>query len=320
MNNIVYNDKFGDHLNLRYLDKWIDETNERLTAVEEKISNDVKFTFKPGRIIFGSTSITDDFSAEVVDKKLYNKLEAKHEADCRLISEYDLEIKRLEDAIRGLNTLSKKRFFDFKNAENERDHYKGLYSSKCDDYDRLLEKQIKTEKELKHAEEVGDHYKSLYDTTCDNYEKLYEENNKLIKENKTFNVLLINKTETIGKLGAEYDKLKEQNDNLLKDYKLLSESNNNHATDNIELEGKLEEKSLRIAALESKLRNQRANLASLQEKYEDAVKMNKAREDVYYANIKLQKTIESKDREIGLLRAELDKYKTDDECDDRWID
>ena len=57
------------------------------------------------------------------------------------------------------------------------------------------------------------------------------------------------------------------------------------------------------------------------EKYEDALKMNKAREDVYYSNIKLKKTIESKDREIGLLRAELDKYtKTEYECDDSWID
>lgn len=336
----------------------------RLTAVEKKVENNVSVEFKPERVVFGcSYNRNIGFSAEVVDKKLYDKLEAKHESDCRLISEYDLENKKLNELYKCQYELAKKRLFDFKNVENERDHYKGLYSSKCDDYDRLLEKQIKTEKELKHAEEVGDNYKNLYDTTCDNYEKLYEENNKLIKENRTFNVLLINKTETIGKLGSEYDKLKEERDDyknlfhslnhkhqkvvgemknwkeryeclnddyngllqshnkLLKDYKLLSESNNNHATDNIELEGELEAKTNRIAALEEKLRNQRTNLASLQEKYEDALKMNKAREDVYYSNIKLKKTIEAKDREIGLLRAELDKYtKTEYECDDSWID
>ena len=56
------------------------------------------------------------------------------------------------------------------------------------------------------------------------------------------------------------------------------------------------------------------------EKYDDACKMNKMREDVFESNLKLKKTIEAKDREIDLLRAELDKYKTDDECDDRWID
>lgn len=205
----------------------------RLTAVEKKVENNVSVEFKPERVVFGCSYNRDiGFSAEIVDKKLYDKLEAKHEADCRLISEYDLENKRLKD--------------------------------KCE---------------------------------------------YLEKENKTFNVLLINKTETMGELGAEYNK-------LLKDYKLLSESNNNHAKDNIELEGELEAKTNRIAALEEKLRNQRTNLASLQEKYEDALKMNKAREDVYYQNQILAKNIKAKDREICLLRAELDKYKTDDECDD----
>ena len=212
----------------------------RLTKLESYVKPEVVFDVEKMKVLGDEIGI---ISGSYVDEKLYDKLEAKHEADCRLISEYDLEIKKLEE--------------------------------KC----KCLE-----------------------------------------KENKAFNILLINKTITIGELGDEYDKLKEQNDKLLKDYNLLSESNNNHATDNIELEGKLEEKTLRIASLESKLRNQRANLTSLQEKYEDAVKMNKTREDVYYANIKLQKTIEAKDREIGLLRAELDKYKTDDECDDSWID
>lgn len=348
----------------------------RLTAVEEKVekkdTDGVEFTFKPGRIISGS------FSTEVVDKKLYDKLEAKHEADCRLISEYDIENKKLkeqnaaqndivcdlysnlcteqkerirceaviedknkqigewkkrykeleylyekkneesnnlEDRYRRHNADLKSRLFDLKNAENERDHYKGLYSSKCDDYDRLLEKQIKLEEKCGYLE----------------------------RENKTFNVLLINKTETIGKLGDEYDKLKEQNSILTKENIRLTESNDTATKENLELEGEndalstrnafleniveeLEDKIVtqknRITNLESKLRNQRANLTSLQEKYEDAVKMNKAREDVYYANIKLQKTIEAKDREIGLLRAELDKYTPDDddECDDRWID
>ena len=112
-----------------------------------------------------------DYSIDVVDKKLYDKLEAKHEADCRLISEYDLEIKRLEkrndeqnriisdlyykyvseekehlrceaviedknkeiDKYRRHIAELKNELFDSKNAENERDHYKGLYSS--DEYD-----------------------------------------------------------------------------------------------------------------------------------------------------------------------------------------
>ena len=215
----------------------------RLTTVENKVENNVSVEFRPERVVFGCSYNRDiGFSAEVVDKKLYDKLEAKHEADCRLISEYDLENKKLKEINASYWDIIKKRVYDLNNVENERNYYKGLYSSKCDDYDKLL-----------------------------------------------------------------------------KDYKLLSESNNNHATDNIELEGKLEEKSLRIVALEGKLRNQRTNLASLQEKYDDACKMNKMREDVFNSNLKLKKTIEAKDREIDLLRAELDKYKTD-ECDDSWID
>lgn len=273
MNYVFYYDRFG-HLNIKSLDKWVNETNERLTALEKKDENNVSIEFKPERVVFGCSYNRDiGFSAEVVDQKLYDKLEAKHESDCRLISEYDMEIKKLKEE-------TKKIVEGFGKAKKERDHYKGLYSSKCDNYDKLLEKQIKTEKELKHAEEVGDNYKLLYDTTCGNYDKLEEKYNK-----------------------------------LLKDYNLLSESNNNHATDNNELEGELEAKSLRIAALEEKLRNQRTNLASLQEKYEDAREMNKMREDVYYSNIKLKKTIESKDIEIGLLRAELDKFRSDDEED-----
>jgi FtsZ-binding cell division protein ZapB len=242
----------------------------RLTAVEKKVEkkDEPKFTM-----------------FEVIDKKLYDKLEAKHEADCRLISEYDLEIKRLKDKCsyleketcdlnkqidsfgltcrlyeketkdlkcdverlvkryESIRDMDKKRLFDFKNAEEERDHYKGLYSSKCDDYDTLLEKQLKTEKEV-----------AFYRNSC--HECYSEKSEHIEKEHN---------------LKEEVIKLTEQKDR----YK---------------------------------------------EKYDDACKMNKMREDVFEANLKLKKTIEAKDREIDLLRAELDKYKTDDECDDRWID
>lgn len=377
----------------------------RLTAVEEKVEK----KDKPKFTMF-----------EVVDKKLYDKLEARHEADCRLISEYDLEIKKLkeqnaaqndaicdlysklhteqgervrceavivdknqqidewkkrykeleylyekkneesnnlEDRYRRHNADLKSRLFDLKNAENERDHYKGLYSSKCDDYDKLLEKQLKTEKELNHAEEVGDRYKSLYDTTCDNYEKLYEENNKLIKENKTFNVLLINKTETIGKLGDEYDKLKEQKDHYKNLFHSLNHNYQNlvgelkswkeRATtaekelDYLKMKNEkpsvlrqaleTENKALRTACdttsetlnklksehyiIQENLKITKEKLKETEEKLNDARVFNKMREDVFNSNIKLQKIIEAKDREIGLLRAELDKYTPDDDED-----
>lgn len=344
----------------------------RLAAVENKVENNVSVEFKPERVIFGCSYNRDlnGFSADVVDKKLYDKLEAKHEADCRLISEYDLEIKKLEkrnaeqndsicdlysnlyteqkerirceaviedkkrqlaesefhvkklkedeerlrdkykrmeavlkkkydeidtlnkqidsfgltcrlykeetedlksdieswkksyneleymyekkdaecngleDKYRRHNAELKSRLFDLKNVENERDHYKGLYSTKCDDYDRLLEKQIKTEKE------AGLNYKNLFHS------------------------------------------LNHKHQNVVGEMKIWKERA-------IEAEKKLKE---------------------TEEKYNDACVLNKMREDVFEANIKLQKTIEAKDREIGLLRAELDKYKTDDECDDRWID
>lgn len=237
-------DMFGNRCyNIDGVCEWVAAAEERITKLEEKsMGYDTEPYFETGPIkMLGCNLFPPDM--EFVEKKKYDELEAKHEADCRLISEYDLEIKRLED--------------------------------KC---------------------------------------------SYLEKENRTFNVLLINKTETIGKIGYEYDKLEEKYNKLLKDYKLLTESNNNHAKDNVELEGELEAKTNRIAALEEKLRNQRTNLASLQEKYEDACKMNKAREDVYESNLKLKSRLKTKDREIDLLRAELDKYKTDDECDDSWID
>lgn len=347
----------------------------RLAAVEKKVSNNVSVEFKPERIVFGCSYNRNfnDFSVDVVDKKRYNKLEAKHEADCRLISEYDMENKELKkansmldrinkfyvedvqrafkkqrkaeetadilkaerkamseyidelksdvekakdwekrykeleylyekkdaennkledkyerqgavlkkkyDEIDTLNKqidsfgltcrlyeketkdlrsdverwverykrikeMEKKRLFDLKNVENERDHYKGLYSTKCDDYDRLLEKQLKTEKE------AGLNYRELFHSLNHKHQNVVGE---------------------------------------MKNWKERA----------IEAEQKLKE---------------------TEEKYNDTCVLNKMREDVFEANIKLQKTIEAKDREIGLLRAELDKYKTDDECDDRWID
>ena len=235
-----------------------------------------------------------DYSIDVVDKKLYDKLEAKHEADCRLISEYDLEIKRLEEKCeqlerenRTLNvllinktetigkpvkendrldencermcTVAKKRLFDFKNAENERDHYKGLYSSKCDDYDNLLAKRLKIEKER-------DQYKNLFHSLNHKHQKV------------------------VGEMKAWKERAME-------------------AEKPDKLRPVLERE---IKALEQKLKE-------TEEKYDDACKMNKMREDVFNSNLKLKKTIEAKDREIDLLRAELDKYKTD-ECDDSWID
>ena len=54
----------------------------RLTAVEKKVENNVSVEFKPERVVFGCSYNRDiGFSAEVVDKKLYDKLEAKHESD-----------------------------------------------------------------------------------------------------------------------------------------------------------------------------------------------------------------------------------------------
>lgn len=322
----------------------------RLTAVEKKVEkkDEPKFTM-----------------FEVINKKSYDKLEAKHEADCRLISEYDLEIKKLEERCEHLREMDKKRFFDFKNAENERDHYKGLYSSKCDDYDKLLEKKIKNEKSA--MEEVAK-YKNLFHSLNHKHQKVVgemkawkerameaERNEDYLKrkfekpeklrtvletENSALRKTLEATKEKYESINIDYIGLEKEYNTVLstknslefRNKDLINENNKlrktyNDATDNTELEGKLEAKSCRIAALEDKLRYQRANLTSLEqklketeEKYNDACVLNKMREDVFEANIKLQKTIEAKDREIGFLRAELDKYKTDDECDDRWID
>ena len=282
----------------------------RLTSVEKKVENNVSVEFKPESVVFGCSYNRDiGFSAEVVAKNLYDKLEAKHEADCRLISEYDLEIKRLKEEISTLNKqidffvltclLYKKenkdlksdvekkdaennkledeidkhrrhvaelkdKLFDLKNAENERDHYKGLYSSKCDDYDNLLAKQLKTEKDFTF-------YRNAYMKSIGELEETNERQHSFKEENI---------------------KLTEQKDR----YKELFHS--------------LNHKHQKVVG----------EMKCWKEKYDDACKMNKMREDVFESNLKLKKTIEAKDREIDLLRAELDKYKTDDECDDRWID
>lgn len=305
----------------------------RLTAVEEKVEK----KDKPKFTMF-----------EVVDKKLYDKLQAKHEADSRLISEYDIENKKLKeqntaqnDAVcdlysklhteqkervrceavivdkkeqidewrksyERLRDMDKKRIFDSKNTENERDHYKGLYSSKCDDYDRLLEKQLKTEKNF-----------TFY---RDAYMKCNEANDKILEKQHNLREELIKLTEQNSILTKENKKLTESNDTATKENLEFEGENDALSTRNAFLEDKIEEQKTRIANLESKLRNQRANLASLQEKLKeteeklnDARVLNKMREDVFEANIKLQKIIEAKDREIGLLRAELDKYTPDDD-------
>lgn len=376
MYNIVYCDEFGTHLNLRDLDKWIDETNERLTEVEKKLSNDVKFTFKPGRIIFGSTSITDGFSAEVVDKKLYDKLEAKHEADCRLISEYDIENKKLEEKCRCLekenktfNVLLINKTETIGKLGNEYDKLKEQNAILTKENKKLtesndtatkenlefegendalstrnafLEDKIVTQKnriaslesklrnqranltslqeKYEDATEQKDHYKNLFHSLNHNYQNLVGEMKNWKEKYESINI--------------DYIRLE-------KDYNTVLSTKNSLEFRNAELESKLEkpEKLRRALEIENKALREalesvsksldklnsdyylvQENLKITKEKYEDAVKMNKAREDVYYANIKLQKTIEAKDREIGLLRAELDKYKTDDECDDRWID
>lgn len=333
MYNAVYYDEYGIHLNLRGLEKWSEKVDERLAAIEENIKPEfiVDFDISKMRALGDGIGI---INGSFVSEKLYNELEAKHEADCRLISEYDLEIKKLEkknveqnddictlyskyaseaqehfrceaviedknkqiamlefnveklkeDVERWVNRdkrlrdMDKKRLFDLKNAENERDHYKDLYSSKCDDYDNLLEKQMKTEGERERCEKLLANANDDYAGLQSLYKETFEANVKLKKLNKKYD--------------EELTAIKNAPRVNTYDY----------------------------AELMSKYKDLEEKLKETEEKYNDACVLNKMREDVFEANIKLQKTIEAKDREINLLRAELDKYKTDDECDDRWID
>lgn len=303
----------------------------RLAAVEEKVSNNVSVEFKPERVVFGCSYNRDiGFSAEVVAKNLYDKLEAKHEADCRLISEYDLEIKRLEEEISALNKQIdsfgltcrlyeketkdlKSDVEDLKNAENERDHYKGLYSSKCDDYDALLEKQLKTEKEVAF-------YRNSYHECC-------SEKNDHIEKEHDLKEEVINLTEQKDSYKNLFHSLNHKHQKVVGEMKrwkeraIEAEKNEDYLKKRLESPDKLRTVLEReIKALEFKNTELEQKLKKTEEKFNDACVLNKMREDVFEANLKLKKTIEAKDREIDLLRAELDKYKTDDECDDRWID
>ena len=307
----------------------------RLTAVEEKVANGVEFTFKPGRIISG------DFSIGVVDQKLYDKLEAKHEADCRLISEYDLENKILKDQNAAQNDIvcdlysklhteqkervrceavivdknqqidewkkrcdrlrdmDKKRLFDFKNAENERDHYKGLYSSKCDDYDKLLEKQIKAEEEIAN-------YKNLFHS-------LNHKHQNVVGEMKSWK-----ERATSAEKELDYLKMKNEKPSVLRQALEIENKALRTACDTTsETLNKLKSEHYII---QENLKITKEKLKETEEKLNDARVLNKMREDVFEANIKLQKIIEAKDREIGLLRAELDKYTPYDDDDDYDID
>lgn len=404
-----------------------------------------------------------DYSIDVVDKKLYDKLEAKHEADCRLISEYDLEIKKLKkqneeqnetvnyvysnlcteqkehlrceavikdlkfdvekakawekryneleymyekkdaennrledkyerqgavlkkkyDEIDALNKqidsfgltcriyeketkdlkadverwverhnrlrdMDKKRLFDFKNTEKERDHYKGLYSSKCDDYDTLLEKQLKTEKEVafyrnsyyeccseknEHIEKEHDLKEEVIKLTelKDNYKNLFHSLNhkhqKVVGEMKRWKERAIEaeKNEDYLKKRLERpDKLRtvleRENDGLRATLEATKEEYESLNIDYNRIEKEYNTVLSTKNSLEFKNTDLEQKLKATEEKLNDARIFNKMREDVFEANLKLKKTIEAKDREIDLLRAELDKYKTDDECDDRWID
>lgn len=341
MYNAVYCDEFGIHLNLRGLEKWSEKVDERLAAIEENIKPEVTFDFDISKMRALGDGI-GIINGSFVSEKLYGKLEEKHESDCRLISEYDLEIKKLEkrnaeqndivcdlysnlcteqkerirceaviedkkrqlaesefhvkklkedeerlrDKYKRMDAVLKSRLFDLKNIENERDHYKGLYSSKCDDYDKLLEKQIKTEKE------AGLNYKELFHS-------INHKHQKVVGEMKAWK-------ERAVEAERNEDYLKRENGILSETLKTVTEDR-----DKLKSECYLAQEALKTT---------KEKLKETEEKFNDACILNKLREDVFEANIKLQKTIEAKDREIDLLRAELDKYKTGEDSDDRWID
>lgn len=309
-------------LDLNDLEKWVDKVDRRLDAIEKNNEPEVVCSVEKMRALGNGIGI---FSGSYVDEKLYNKLEAKHEADCRLISEYDLEIKKLEkqnseqsnaicDLYSNLCTEQKERIrceavikvkndelFDLKNAENERDHYKGLYFSKCDDYDKVLEKQIKTEKELKHAEEVGANYNNLYSITCDKYDKLEEKyesiNVDYIRLEKEYNTVFSTKNA----LEFKNTDLETKNSILTKENNKLRESKTDLVNRNTYLIG-----------LNKNLEDEND---TLKEKIHDAILHNKMRDDVYEKNLELKKKVDAKDREINFLRAELDKYTSGSEED-----
>lgn len=266
----------------------------RLTAVEEKVekkvTDGVEFTFKPGRIISG------DFSIGVVDQKLYDKLQAKHEADSRLISEYDLENKKLKDQNAAQNDIVCDLYSNLHTEQKERirceavivdknqqiDEWKKRYkeleylyekkneeSNNLEDRYRRYNADLKSRLfDLKNAENERDHYKGLYSSKCDDY----------------------------AELSSRCKDLEEK----LNDARVLS---------------KMRESDYCLS--QKVLETTKEKLKETEEKLNDARVLNKMREDVFEANIKLQKIIEAKDREIGLLRAELDKYTPDDddECD-----
>ena len=260
----------------------------RLAAVEKKVSEsklEPIFDVDKLRVLGDEIGI---FSGSYVDESLYDKLEAKHEADCRLISEYDLEIKKLEKQ----NIELKDELFDLENVENERDHYKGLYSSQCDDYDNLLAKQIKTKKDFEF-------YRDAYYKCCSANDDHIEKEHDLKEE-------VIKLTELKDNYKNLFHSLNHKHQKVVGEMKAWKER---------AIEAEKPDKLRPV--LERENRALREKLKETEEKFNDACVLNKAREDVYYANLKLKKTIEAKDREIDLLRAELDKYKTDDECDDR---
>ena len=261
--------------------------------------------------------------------KTHEELEAKHEADCRLISEYDLEVKNLrktnDNQIETISDL----YSELCTEQKERIRCESVIEWKNEAISKIVSD---AEKYKEDSERVRDKYKrqgailnKKYDEIKELEERLELSNrcNEVIKEEKKALEQKLKERERDLEKNAEtltlaYASAGEKSrkiEKLIKENELLTESNNNHATDNIELEGKLEEKSLRIAALEAKIRNQRANLSSLQEKYEEALKFNKAREDVYYQNQKLTDIIKAKDREIATLRSKLSTIEDYDDYD-----
>jgi adenylate kinase family enzyme len=128
----------------------------RLAAVENKVENNVSVEFKQERVVFGGSYNRDiGFSAEVVDKKLYDKREAKHESDCRLISEYDLEIKKLKETNAS--------YWDIMQSLGE----------------RLKRKEDTIESWVKRYKELEEKYNKL----LKDYKLLSESNNNHAKDN-----------------------------------------------------------------------------------------------------------------------------------------
>lgn len=188
MNNAVYCDEFGVHLNLRGLDKWIDETNERLAAIEENIKPEVAFDISKMRVLGDEIGIVN---GSFVPEKLYDELEAKHEADCRLISEYDLEIKRLKKQNTDQNETISYVYSNLNTEQRERIRCEAVIE---DLKRKIAESEFHVEKlkedvdrhrkhnadlksrlfDLKNIENERDNYKSLYDK----YKTLYDDSLK----------------------------------------------------------------------------------------------------------------------------------------------